>query len=85
MFVNGELRNVLIDKNEPDFSLEGMINPSFQNDGEAIVYIDGRKVAPNETYVVNAPNVILKNKIPITFEMVSNKKRVLYLGFVKTV
>lgn len=84
MFVPGELKNEAITSNRPNYSLKDMINPTFQNDGEATVYIDGRVVKKGESYAINAPNVILQNEISITFEPDQNKSKILYVGFVKT-
>lgn len=77
----GNLVNKLIKDNHSSFSLEGMVNPTFQNQGEASVTIDGRVLAPGETYSVFAP-VVLQNAIAIAFESDSTKTRALYLGYV---
>lgn len=77
----GNLVNKLIKDNHSSFSLAGMINPTFQNQGTASVTIDGRVLAPGETYSVYAP-ILLQNAIPIVFENDSTKTRALYLGYV---
>lgn len=79
----GKLRNVLVSQSSSNYSLEGKINPTFQNEGTAIAYIDGRKLNPGESYSINVPNVILQNKIPVTFESDPSKTRILYVGFVE--
>lgn len=84
MFIEGQLINTVITENQNDFPLYGMINPTFQNSGEASVLIDGRKVESGESFAINAPNVILTNAISITFENDPAKTKVLHLGYVKT-
>lgn len=82
-FRKGNSRNVMIDTNHSQFSLLGMVNPTFQNQGTAYVIIDGRKVLPGESFPYNVPNVILQNSIGINFEPDAAKTRILYLGFVQ--
>lgn len=82
MYLTGTLENQIIKDNHSDFSLRGMVNPTFQNDGESYVVINGIKVLPGKTYSVYAP-VVLQNSIPITFESDKTKTRALRLGFVK--
>ena len=77
----GQLVNKLIKDNQSSFSLEGMVNPTFQNQGTAAVTIDGRKLESGETYSVYAP-VVLKNAIAIEFEKDNTKTRALYVGYV---
>lgn len=84
MFVQGQLINKTIVNSENDYSLDGMINPTFQNTGETAVLIDGRKVLPGESFAVNAPNVILTNSISIVFEKEEGKANILHLGYVQT-
>ena len=79
----GVLRNILVTKTNLNYPLKGKINPTFQNEGTAVAYIDGRKLLPGESYSVNVPNVILQNNIPITFESDPSKKPILYIGFVE--
>lgn len=85
MFINGELKNAVITANHANYSLKGMINPTFQNEGTATVYIDGRKVESGQSYSVNAPNVILQNEVPIQFEPDASKTKILYVGYAITI
>lgn len=78
---DGILTNRIITESHAQFSLLGMVNPSWQNQGTASVYIDGRLVLPGESFVANLPNLRLKNAIPIVFENDPLKTRILYLGF----
>ena len=78
----GTLINNLITQDNPQFSLQGLVRPCFQNQGTQTVYIGNRKVLPNEEYRV-AANVILTNEIAIEFEKVANKTNLLWLGAVK--
>lgn len=84
MFIEGQLVNTVITDSQNDFPLKGMINPTFQNSGEASVLIDGRKIEAGESYAINAPNVILTNNVSIIFENDSTKARILHLGYVQT-
>lgn len=84
MFVSGKLVNNTIVNSENNFSLEGMINPTFQNTGETAVLIDGRKVLAGESFAINAPNVILNNSISIVFETEAGKANILHVGYVQT-
>ncbi|AOZ99599.1 hypothetical protein [Flavobacterium commune] len=77
----GNLVNKLIKENHSAYSLKGMVNPTFQNQGEASVTIDGRILASGETYSVEAP-IVLQNAVPITFENDSTKTRALWIGYV---
>lgn len=80
----GNLNNKIITKNHSQYSLLGMVNPTFQNQGTANVYIDGRLIQPNESFAINCPNIILQNAIPITFENDPAKTKILYVGFVNS-
>lgn len=80
----GNLINKLIKHDDSALSLEGMINPTFQNQGTAAVTIDGRILLPEETYSVFAP-IVLQNKIPIVFEDDKTKTRKLWLGYTKII
>ena len=81
----GYLKNELIAQTQPQYSLKGKICPTFQNEGTASVYIDGRTLKPGESYSINVPNVILENAIPITFETNPAKTKILYVGYVELV
>lgn len=81
-FQTGNVRNQLIRLDTSQFSMLGMVNPTFQNQGTAYVFIDGRKVLPGESFSVNCPNVVLQNAISIAFENDNSKTRQLYVGFV---
>lgn len=82
---SGNLKNELINQSETRYSLDGKICPTFQNEGTATVYIDGRKLQTGESYSINVPNVILRNSIPITFEPNPAKTKILYVGFVELI
>lgn len=84
MFVEGQLVNTVVTDSHNEFPLKNMINPTFQNSGEASVLIDGRKVEAGESYAVNAPNVILLNSISIIFENDPSKSKILHIGYVRT-
>ena len=84
MFIEGKLINKVITSSDNDYSLKGMINPTFQNTGETAVLIDGRKVLAGESFSINAPNVILQNKISIVFESEADKANILHVGYVET-
>ena len=81
----GKLKNELVNQSQSQYSLSGKICPTFQNEGTASVYIDGRKLLTGESYSVNAPNVILQNSIAITFDTDPTKTKILYIGFVELI
>jgi len=81
----GKLKNELVNQSQSQYSLLGKICPTFQNEGTASVYIDGRKLLTGESYSVNAPNVILQNSIAITFDIDPTKTKILYVGFVELI
>lgn len=85
MFIDGHLVNKTIVSSDNNYSLDGMINPTFQNSGETAVLIDGRKVLPGESFSVNAPNTILRNEISIIFENEIGKANIIHVGYVKTI
>jgi hypothetical protein len=80
----GNLINTLIKHDNSALSLEGMVNPTFQNQGTASVTVDGRVLQPEETYTVFAP-IVLQNKIPIVFEDDKTKTRKLWLGYISII
>lgn len=84
MFINGKLVNTVLTDSHNDFPLKGMINPTFQNTGEASVLIDGREIKTGESYAINAPNVILTNNVSIIFENDPAKTKVVHVGYVET-
>lgn len=80
----GILVNQIIDRTTNNFDLEGMISPTFFNQGDTNVYLDGRLIAPNKTFVIEVPSVILTNKISIYFEKTSTKTtNKLYISYIK--
>jgi hypothetical protein len=79
----GILRNELIANTQPQYSLKNKICPTFQNEGTATCYIDGRTLKAGESYSVNAPNIVLQNQIAITFEADPSKTKILYVGYVE--
>jgi hypothetical protein len=81
----GILKNDLIAQTQPQYSLKNKICPTFQNEGTAIVYLDGRTLKPGESYSINMPNVILQNQISITFEANPAKTKILYIGYVELI
>ncbi len=80
---SGNLKNDLVNQSQTRFSLKGKICPTFQNEGTAAVFVDGRKLLTGESYSVLVPNVILQNSIPITFENDPTKTKILYVGYVE--
>ena len=68
----GSLAKETITSNEPNYSLEGKMNPTFKVVGSSDVIIDGEKLSEGEIFVVEAPGVILTGSISIDF--VSNVK-----------
>ncbi|MFN3753314.1 hypothetical protein [Flavobacterium sp.] len=82
-FQKGNVINSIIGNDHSQYSLLGMISPTFQNQGTAYVNIAGRKVLPGESFSIDCPNVELQNAISINFEADPAKTKILYIGFVK--
>ncbi len=81
MLYQGALLKKTVTKKNEQFSLKGMINPSFQNVGTAIAYIDGREVPGGETFNVNLPLLVLQNDISIDFEADPLKTKIVYVHY----
>jgi hypothetical protein len=81
MLFKGNLKNQLITKSSTAFSLKGKISPTFQNEGETFVIVDGRKLLPGESYSANLPFMVCQNSISITFEKDPSKSNILYVGY----
>ena len=52
----GHLKNELISQANAQYPLKNKICPTFQNEGTATVYLDGRTLKPGESFSVNVPN-----------------------------
>lgn len=79
----GILVHKVISQNYENYPLLNMISPSFQNQGDATVYVHGRALAKGDSFTVNVPGIVLQNDIAITFENDISKSRVLHLHFVQ--
>lgn len=73
--------NQIITRNNPQFPLKGMINPTFQNQGTAKVFVNGLLLEPGDSYTVNVPMGVCQNSIAITFEQDLTKTKTLYVGY----
>lgn len=83
MFLKGILGKEIIKRSEQSFSLNGMINPTFQNVGTSPVMVDGRILESGDTFYMDCPNVILTNAISIQFTGTSVQSKLLYCHFVR--
>tara|TARA_B100002003_G_C14013521_1_gene488970 strand:+ start:671 stop:928 length:258 start_codon:yes stop_codon:yes gene_type:complete len=83
MFVKGTLANKLI-KEDCEFDLEGMVEPTFYNFGDGNVKIDNAKVEPEVSFSAGATGVIMTNKVNIKFEEGSRKElRCFYVSLIE--
>jgi hypothetical protein len=73
--------NQIITRNNPQFPLLGMLNPTFQNQGTANVYVNGLLLEPGDSYTVNVPMSVCQNNIAIVFEQDNTKTKTLYVGY----
>lgn len=80
---SGNLVHRVVDDNHEDYSLQGMISPTFQNVGTATAYVGGREIAQGKSFSVNVPGIELQNSLPIIFEPDPAKTRKLHLHFVQ--
>lgn len=73
----------IVNDNEPNYSLKGMLCPTFQNQGVSPVYVFGQRLLQNESLPFNIPNVILTGEISIQFESQIKAERKLVVGYVR--
>lgn len=57
-----------IKEDTDNFSLKGMVEPTFYNFGEENVRILHSIVKPNESFRAGTQNMVMDNEIPISFE-----------------
>ena len=72
----GILVNQVIDKDQPNFNLKGMVCPTFQNLGTAPVMFNGLILSTGDSYSVNVPTIVLQNQIDIRFLAGTTRKLV---------
>ena len=78
----GALKNIVVDCDNMQFPLDGMLSPTFQNEGTNYALIDGRTILPGESYVINQPGIVLSGSVQITFENDPVKTNVLHVGYI---
>jgi hypothetical protein len=83
--VKGMLNKRRLTSNDPGYSLDGMINPTFTNVGVSSVYIDEELIATGESFKIDAPGILLTGKIAINFTSSVVTERNLVLRFVSPV
>lgn len=72
----GNLVNEIVTTNQPNYDLNGMICPTFQNLGDSDVMFNGLILSKGDSYSVNVPTIVLANKIDIRFLTGTNNKLV---------
>lgn len=72
-----QLTTKVITETEEGFSVDGFMNPTFHNDGEASVRINDQVIHPNEHYAINFPNCVLSGKVNIKFNEGEGRKLVI--------
>lgn len=65
--ISAELANDTITTDKPNYNLEGMVCPTFQNLGNTDVYFNGLLLSKNESFAVNVPTMVLTNTVEIRF------------------
>lgn len=83
--LKANLVNKLIVLNNQNFSLKGMICPTFQNEGTCDVIIQGRILKPNSSFGVYAPGYALQNSVNIQFVGSPSDTKRLYLSYLEEV
>lgn len=63
----GSLNFKQITKNTDHFDLEGMISPTFVNNGNTTVRVLFQEIPPKGQFAFNFPPLILTGSIPVTF------------------
>jgi len=81
LYTEGDLVNQVINTDQPFFDLRGMVCPTFQNIGASDVLFNGLLLKPGESYAVNVPTIVLRNKIDIRF--LSETGRNLIVSYVR--
>lgn len=79
--IEGNLVNEVITTDQPDYDLNGMVCPTFQNLGLSEVMFNGLILKQDESYTVNVPTIVLRNSTDIRF--LSETDRRLVVSFVK--
>lgn len=63
-----------ITKDDNSFDLQGMINPTFQNEGTADVVILGNKLEQGDSFPLNTNGEELTGSLTITFGLIGDQK-----------
>lgn len=71
----------MIKEDTDNFSLDGMIEPTFYNFGEETVYILHSPVKPGESYLAGVHNMVMVGEIPVRFEGNNKKGRFLICNY----
>lgn len=72
----------IITKDEDNFSLKGMIEPTFYNFGDHDVEVLHSVIKPGNKFFAGVLNMVMDNEVPIKFEGPENAKRklIVYYG-----
>jgi hypothetical protein len=80
MLFRTKLKYQFIDIDELNFSLEGLMSPTFYNDGETSVLINYQEVLPGETFSIEVPNGVFEGNCRIQFKSEAGKVNRLVLN-----
>ena len=71
----------IISLDEQGYDLEGMIQPTFYNQGSVAVKINQVDVLPGEQFSVGVPNAVMSGKVDITFDASASGAKQLILNY----
>lgn len=80
-FAKGQLAFKTITRDDRQFDMEGMVSPTFQNQGDTVAYINYNKVYPDEDFDPKAHNVVFTGTIPVTFEKMEGKTNKIMVNY----
>ena len=71
--LRGTLGYKKITKNIDNFSIDGMVEPTFYNFGEGDVRVYDTVVKPGESFLAGCHNMVMEGEFPVVF--LDNSKR----------
>lgn len=77
MLIKGNLDFKIITKDTDNFSLEGMVEPTFYNFGDTNVEVLHSVIKPGNKFFAGALNYVMNNEVPIKFVEPAGKRRII--------
>lgn len=80
MLFRTQLKTEFLDIDELNYPMDGLISPTFYNDGETSVLINHQEVLPGESFSIEVPNGVFEGKCRIQFKNEAGKVNRLVLN-----